>query len=272
MAHKLPMAHKLMGIGIMLAFMAGAGAASAQQPGDPRVSDIVRAGTLRAGLFLTQFYKDATTGEPRSVWVETARALAQRIGIRANIIEHPTPEGAVECLRTGACDLIFLPLDARAADVGDFSAPFIQFEYTLMVPADSQIRTMADADRAGVRIAAVRNHASAVTLGRRLKHAEVVFGATPDPTFDLLQTRSAAAMASARNTLMIYAARLPGSRVLDDYYGANLNRVVVPKGQSSRLAYVNEFVEWAKSSGFLRDAIERAGPRGITVAPPGDSK
>ncbi len=163
-------------------------------------------------------------------------------------------------------------MDARAAEVGDFSAPFIQFEYTLMVPAGSQIRTMADADRAGVRIAAVRNHASAVALGQQLKHAEMVFADTPDPTFDLLRTGSAAAMASARNTLMAYASRLPGARVLDDYYGANLNRVVVPKGQAGRLAYVNEFVEWAKASGFLRDAIDRAGPRGITVAPAGDPK
>lgn len=265
------MAHKRGAIGIVLALV-GVGAAHAQRPNDPRVSDLVRAGSLRAGHFLTQFYKDATTGEPKSVWVETARALAQRMGVRPLIIEHPTSEGAVDCLRTGACDLIFLPFDGRAADVGDFSAPFIQFEYTLMVPAGSQIRTIADADRPGVRIAAVRNHASAVTLGRHLKHAEVVFGDTPDPTFDFLRAGSVAAMASARNTLMIYATRLPGSRVLDDYYGANLNRVVVPKGQADRLSYVNEFVEWAKGSGFLRDAIDRAGPRGITVAPPGASK
>jgi polar amino acid transport system substrate-binding protein len=259
-------------VGIALALILGVGATHGQQTSDPRVSDLVGAGTLRAGLFLTQFYKDTATGEPRSVWVETARALAQRMGVRAQIVEHPTPEAAVECLRTAACDLIFLPLDARASAVGDFSAPFIQFEYTLLVPAGSQIRTMSDADRTGVRIAAVRNHASAVTLGRQLKHAEVVFGDTPDPTFDLLRTGSAAAMASARNTLMIYGNRLPGSRVLDDYYGANLNRIVVPKGKTDRLAYVNEFVEWAKGTGFLREAIDRAGPRGITVAPPGDPR
>jgi polar amino acid transport system substrate-binding protein len=254
------MAHIVVTIGAALAIMTASATAQAQQSSDPRVSDLVQSGTLRAGLFLTQFYKDATTGEPKSVWVETARALAQRIVVHAQIVEHPTPEGAVRCLPTGACDLVFLPLDARAVDVGDFSAPFIQFEYTLLVPAGSRIRSIADADRAGVRIAAVRNHASAVTLGRHLQNAEVVFGDTPDPTFGLLRTGSVDAMASARNTLLIYGPRLPGSRVLDDYYGANLNRIVVPKGEADRLAYINEFVEWAKASGFLRQAIDRAGP------------
>lgn len=266
------MSRKSKAAGVSLAIMASAGTVAAQPASDPRVADLARAGTMRAGLFLTQYYKDGPKGESRSVWVETVRELARRIGVSPEISEHPTPQGAVECLRTGACDLIFLPRDGRAASVGDFSAPFIQFEYTLLVPAGSSIRTIADADRSGVRVAAVRNHASAVTLQQKLKHAEMVFADTPDPTFELLRTGAAGAMASARNTLMIHSAKMPGSRVLDDYYGANLNRIVVPKGKTDRLAYLNEFVEWAKSSGFLRDAIERAGPRGITVAPAGDGK
>lgn len=257
---------------LMIMLTAVPGEAVAQPASDPRVADLVQSGTLRAGLFFTQFYKDAATGQPKSVWVETARALAARIGVSAQIIEHPTPEGAIACLSGGACDIIFLPRDARAAAIGDFSAPFIQFEYTLMVPPGSEIRSIADADRAGVKIAAVRNHASAVTLGKLLKHGQMVHADTPDPTFEMMRSGAAAAMASARNTLIVHAAKLPGARVLDDYYGANLNRIVVRRGHDGRRAYINDFVEWAKASGFLKDAIERAGPRGITVAPAGDAE
>ena len=95
----------------------------------------------------------------------------------------------MECLKAGECDVVFLPFDERAANVGDFSSPFIQFEYTLLVPAGSSIRTIPDADRTGVRIAAVRNHASTITLNRILKQAELVYAETPDPTFDLLRTK-----------------------------------------------------------------------------------
>ena len=98
-----------------------------------------------------------------------------------------------------------------------------------------------------------------------------MYAETPDPTFDLLRTGHADVMASTRNALLEFSDKLPGSRVLEDHYGANLNRVVVPKGSTERLAYVNDFVEEAKASGLIQKAIDRAGPRGITVAPPGNS-
>jgi polar amino acid transport system substrate-binding protein len=177
----------------------------------------------------------------------------------------------VACLKAGACDLLFLPRDARAAAVGDFSPPIFQFDYTLLVPPGSSIRSVADADRPGVRIAALRNHASTNELSAQLKQAQLVYADTPDPTFDLLRTGKADAMASARPTLLAYSTQLPDSRVLEDRYGANINRMVVPKGQAGWLAYVSEFVEEAKASGLVQKAIDRAGPRGSTVAPLGDS-
>jgi polar amino acid transport system substrate-binding protein len=49
---------------------------------------------------------------------------------------------------------------------------------------------------------------------------------------------------------------LPGSRMLDDRYGANINRMVVPKGKTEWLAYLSELVEEAKASGLVGRAIE----------------
>jgi polar amino acid transport system substrate-binding protein len=111
--------------------------------------------------------------------VEIARALAARIGVQVVLLEHPTPPKVIECLKAGACDVIFLPFDARAANDGDFSSPFIQIEYTLLVPSGSLIRSVTDADRTGVNIAVVRNHASTVTLSRILKQAKLVYAERP---------------------------------------------------------------------------------------------
>jgi ABC-type amino acid transport substrate-binding protein len=80
---------------------------------------------------------------------EVARALAGRIGVELVLLEHPPPPTAIECLRAGACDAIFLPRDDRAAGVADFSTPYMQFEYTLLVPAGSSIRRFSDVDRGG---------------------------------------------------------------------------------------------------------------------------
>jgi polar amino acid transport system substrate-binding protein len=78
-------------------------------------------------------------------------------------------------------------------------------------------------------------------------------------------------MASTRLNLLEFSEKLPGARVLADRYGANINRMVVPKGKADRLAHVNEFVEQAKATGALQQFIERSGTRGVTVAPLGNS-
>ena len=143
------------------------------------------------------------------------------------------------------------------------------------MPAGSSIRRMADVDRPGVRIAAVRNHLSTLALSRILKHAELVTAETPDATFALLRSGNFDAMYQVRTVLLDYSTKLPGSRVLEDRYGVNLAAIVVATSQAGRLAYINEFVEEAKASGLVQRAIERAGLRGVpgsTAGKPNDQK
>jgi polar amino acid transport system substrate-binding protein len=246
--------------------------ANAQQAPDPRVKDLVRAGKVRVALFLPQFTKNPVTGEIRGDvhLVETARALAARLGVELVLVDYPTPTKAVEGLKSGSCDVAFLGIDrSRAAEVG-FSPPFAELDYTYLVPAGSSIRSVADADRPGVRIAAIRNHASTLTLSRILKQATLVYADTPDPAFELLRTGRTDAWASVGYALQSYSTRLPGSRVLEDRYGANRMAMAVPKGEAGRLAYISEFIEEAKASGLVQRAIERGGLRGVHVAPPGN--
>jgi len=251
-------------IGALLATVPIAGA---QHTPDPRVADLVRAGKVRIALFPPQYTKDPTTGELKGVWADIARAFAACVGVELVFVEHPTPPKMVECLKSGACDLGFLGFDtARAADVEGFSPPFIEFDYTYLVPAGSPIRRATDADRPAVRIAVVRAHASTLTLSRIRKHATLVSAGTPDSAFDLLRTGRVDAWASARQALVEYSVQLPGSRVLEDGYGANRAAVVVAKGQAARLAYIGEFIEEIKASGFVEEAVTRSGWRGVRVA------
>jgi polar amino acid transport system substrate-binding protein len=258
------------GAAILLSALALSGTRSLA---DVRVADLVQSGKVRLAVFLGQYAKDHVTGELRGigaghVGIEVARALAERLGVEVLLIEHPTPPKAVECLKAGMCDVTFVGIEpSRAAEVG-FSPPFMQLDYTHLVPAGSSIRSFADADRPGIRIAVVRNHSSTMTLGSMLKHAKLVYAETPDAAFDLLRTGQSDAMASVRPALLDYSTKLPGSRVLEDRYGANLIAMAVPKGQAGRLAYISEFIEEAKASGLVQRAIERAGLRGVQVAPP----
>jgi len=239
---------------------------------DPRVAGLVQAGKIRLAVFLPQYTEDPASGEIRGVGtgfvaVELARALAARIGIEMQIIGYPTPSRTVECLKARDCDLAFMGIEpSRAAEV-DFTPAVVQFDYTYLVPAGSTILTTKDADRPGIRIAVVRNHASTLTLGRMVRHAELLAADIPDAAFDLLRGGKAHAFAAPREPLLDYAATLPGARVLDDAYGVNNIGVAIPKGEAGRLAYISEFLDAAKASGLVRDAIERGGLPTFRVVP-----
>jgi polar amino acid transport system substrate-binding protein len=260
---------------MMAALLAPAGLApTAEAAGttDPRVADLVRAGKIRVGLHLPQFVKDPATGEIHgngtgAVIEQVARALAERLGIALELVGHPSPPALVECLKAQACDAGFLGyVPNRTAEVG-FTVPYILIPFTYMVAPGSAIHSIADADMAGTHIAAVRSHASTLALSRLLKRAEMVSVEIPDEAFELMRSGRADAWASPRPPLLEYVAHLPGARVLDERFGANLQSMVVPIGQAARLDYIAEFLEDAKTSGLLQRIIERAGERGIEVAP-----
>jgi polar amino acid transport system substrate-binding protein len=233
---------------------------------DPRIADLVRAGRLRVALYPPQYAKDPATGELRGWSLELGRAFAARIGVEFLPVEYSTPPQALNALKAGACDVGFGAMDASRNSEIDFSSPVLQFDFTYLVPADSSIRSIADADRPGIRIAVVRNHASTLCLNRLRKHAELMEAETPDIAFDLLRTGQADGWASTRPALLEFSSKLSDSLVLEDYFGANFTAMTVAKGQPERLAYISEFVEEAKVSGLVKRAIVQSGWRGVHVA------
>jgi polar amino acid transport system substrate-binding protein len=260
---------------ILLALSVSPVGAEAQNVPDSRVADLVDAGKLRVALFLPQYYEDPATGKVGrlatvgDLTVQLARALAGRLGLEVVVLGFPTPPATVECLKARACDVALMgPDETRDADI-DFSHAIIEIDYTYLVPPGSSIRSGAEADRPGVRIAAVRDHASTLTLSRMLKRAELITEPTPEATFALLSSGRAHALVSVRTALQYYyAPQLPGSRVLEDHYGSNLLAFALPKGQLGRLAYFNEFIEEVKKSGFVQEAIARLGRQGIIKVAP----
>jgi polar amino acid transport system substrate-binding protein len=225
----------------------------AEPTSDPRVADLVRAGKVRFGTFPPQYTMDSTSGELKGPVVEMMRALAAHMGLSAELIELPTPSRLVECLESGACDIGSLGFDpARADQVGGFTPPFMQVEFTYLVPAGTSASNVVDIDRPGNRVAVVRDHASTLALRRITRHAEHIISETPDAAFDLLRSRHVHAWASVRPALLDFSAKLSGSRVLPGNYGTNFPAMVVAKGQDARLAYISEFVEQARASGAGR--------------------
>jgi polar amino acid transport system substrate-binding protein len=238
-----------------------------QPPADTRVADLVQAGQVRVALYVPQYTKDPITGELGGWCVDIVSALGAKLGIKGVPVEHPNPANALASIASGACDAGIIGIEANRATKIDYSPPIVEADYTLLAPASSPYRSIADADQPGVRIAAVRHHASTIALNKIIKHATFVYADMPEPTFQILKRGEADLFASLHEVLRHYVARLPGSRVWEGRYGFNSLGFAVPKGHAARLAFLSELGEHAKASGIIQKAIDRSGWSGIRVAP-----
>src|SRR3954452_3798252 len=122
--------------------------ADAQQVSDPRVADLAKASKIRVGVHSVMYKKDLQTGEPKAAGVgnillDIARALGARVGAEIVLVGHPTIPEMLTCLTSGACDIGFMGPDPSRTGL-DFSPPFLQLDYTLLVPAASSIQNIAD--------------------------------------------------------------------------------------------------------------------------------
>ena len=67
---------------------------------------------------------------------------------------------------------------------------------------------------------------------------------------------------------MANAEKLPGSRVFADRFMAIQQALGIPKSRDEGAKVLCEFIEDVKASGLVAQAIEKAGLRGVSVAPP----
>jgi polar amino acid transport system substrate-binding protein len=146
-------------ISLSAAILSSPFAISAVSPApDARIADLVKAGKIRAGLPVAPIIatKDMATGELRGVAVDIARRLAAQIGVPLEQVPYPRP-GAVMAGLQSSWDFAFLGIDASRAAEADFTPAYLEVDLTYLVPANSSITRIPDADRPGVRVAVPRN-------------------------------------------------------------------------------------------------------------------
>jgi polar amino acid transport system substrate-binding protein len=235
-------------------------------------AELAPTGTLRIAVFTGNPVigsKGATSGEVVGTTAILGQELALRAGLPATLIEYTAVAKMVEDAKAGAWDIAVVAFDPARRNVLDFAPPHMVVDLTYLVAPGSNIRSVADADQPGVRIAAARGAATALFLERTLKAATVTPAENEPAAFELLRTGHADALAQNRFLLLGLAERLAGARVLDDRFAAAEMTMVLPRGRPAALAYVGAFVAEAKRSGAVQRAIDAAGLRGVSVAPAG---
>ncbi|NNG40450.1 transporter substrate-binding domain-containing protein [Flexivirga sp. ID2601S] len=234
-------------------------------------SSVVRAlaptGTLRAAINLgNPVLAGGTAAEPTGVTVALAEELGRGLGVPVELRTVDAARDAFAALTSGQVDIAFLADEpARAAEVS-FTAPYVLIEGVYAVPADSDLQHAKDVDRPGNRVGVKEGSAYDLFLTRTLEQATVVRGSDG---VEVLESAHLEVAAGIRQPVLAHAERYD-LRVLEPAFMQIQQAVAGPKALPAVAAsYLRAFVEHAKSTGLVAEALRRAG-QDATVAPPAD--
>ncbi len=230
--------------------------------------DLAPNGTLRASINLgNPVLAQGTPAEPGGITVDIAREIGARLGVPVELLCFDAARKSYEAMATGRADICFLAIEpAREAEVA-FTAPYVVIEGVYAVPHDSDLHSVADVDRAGVRIGVKRGSAYDLFLTRTLRHASVVRG---EEGVDEFRAQGLEAAAGIRQPLTAYAAAHPEVRLIEGRFMQIRQAVGTTRTRRPEtVGFLREVIEELKADGFVADALRRANQSDTLVAPPG---
>jgi polar amino acid transport system substrate-binding protein len=238
------------------------------------LKEIAPTGKLRVGVVYapvaTAFFvtRDAD-GRPHGVTVDLANELAAKLGVPVEFMVAPNSGEVTQATSSGALDVAFMPVDDERKTKVDFGPAYYLGESTYLVQGGSDIKTLADVDRAHVRIIGIANTTTIRSATRSLKTATIAAVPSVEDAMAMMRAGQADVFALSRDSLRPLAATLLGSRILDGAFQVVGIAIAVPKNRPAALAYASAFMEDAKASGSVRRALDKAGMKDEAVAPVG---
>jgi polar amino acid transport system substrate-binding protein len=208
-------------------------------------------------------------GAVRGVTIDLGGALAQALGVKAEPVSYPSSGEITKAAGLDAWDVTFMPVDEERKLAVSFSTNYGLGESTYLVAPGSSIRSIEEVDRPGVRVVGVDNTTTIRAVRRVLKQASVQGAQGAGDTLALMRGGDADVIALGRDTLGVFAAQLPGARVLDGHVWAVGYAAAVQNGKPAALGYVTAFIEAAKADGTVRRIFDRHGLNDAPLAPPG---
>jgi polar amino acid transport system substrate-binding protein len=211
--------------------------------------------------------KDAASGEFKGVAVDLGKELARRIGVPFEPVAYSSFPALIAGAKTGQWDVATMGISTERALLVDFTAPYMEVEFSYLVPQGSPISALSDVDRPGIRIGVVEKASPDVYLTGTIRSATLVRAPTIAGMVESLGAGRADVLFGTKAGMLDQAKKLSGSRVLEGRSGGEETGMAIPKGRDLSAAYVRQFVESAKSEGLVKAAIERAALSGVVVAP-----
>ena len=229
-------------------------------------------GKLRASINLGNpilVNRRPETGEPYGVSIDLAHAFAQRLGAELELVIFDSAGKSVEAVTQNQADIGFFAIDPLRGEGLSFTAPYVLIEGSYLVRADSPIQANEEVDQPGRRVTVGLGSAYDLYLTRQLQHAQIVRAPTSPTVVDVFVEQGLDVAAGVKQQLQADTLRFPDLRLLPGRFMVIQQAMGTPKGRGeAAAAFLHQYVEEMKSSGFVADALLRHGIKGAIVAPP----
>jgi polar amino acid transport system substrate-binding protein len=233
-------------------------------------SDFAPSGRLRASLNMGNpvlAHSRTASERPAGVSIDLARELARELGVPVDFLQFDTAARSVQAIGGGEADIGFMAIDPLRADKIQFTAAYVQIEGAYLVPNDSPIRGNDEVDRAGTTVVVGTGSAYELYLSRNIRNATILKVPTSEGVVDAMLEGRHPVAAGVRQQLEADAKRVGGVRVLEGRFMVINQAMAMPRERSAAAhAFLADFVERMKRSGFVAEALKRHGIEGARVA------
>jgi polar amino acid transport system substrate-binding protein len=249
---------------VMLAVLAPSAGAQGQQTVS---AEIAPNRTLRVGFQTASpiLARRAADGNVSGVAVDLGSFIADKLGVSFEPVAYANQEAYSQSFGRGEWDMV---IGVRGS-LADPSPDFMVADAMYIAAPGRVFADAAQVDATGVRVGVSRGGGSDRVLSQALRSAQVVrVPGGVSNAVESLRTGAVDVWAANPVTLQEIEGALPGSRVIPGAWTTGRYAVSLPQGRSdaarSKLA---ELVNEAKRAGIVQGSIERAGFKGVSVAP-----
>ena len=228
-------------------------------------------GVLRASINLGNpilANRHPTTGQPVGVSIDLATALAQRLEVPLELVVFETAAQSVDAIGQNAADIGFFAIDPLRGEAIAFTSPYVLIEGSYLVRQDSPLQSNDDVDRSEHRVTVGKGSAYDLYLTRTLTQAHIVRAPSSPAVVEVFLAENADVAAGVKQQLQADAQRFPGLRLLPGRFMVIQQAMGVAKSRGPEAAaYLSQFVQEMKATGFVAERLTQHQIQGASVAP-----
>eukprot|EP01103_Thecamoeba_quadrilineata_P006304 TRINITY_DN16026_c0_g1_i1.p1 TRINITY_DN16026_c0_g1~~TRINITY_DN16026_c0_g1_i1.p1 ORF type:complete len:241 (-),score=39.31 TRINITY_DN16026_c0_g1_i1:67-789(-) len=212
--------------------------------------------------------RDEESGEPKGISVDLGNEMGNRLGLDVKFLTVDGAAKSVAAVSSGEADVGFFAIDPLRGQEISFSSPYIFIEGNYLVRGDSSFHSLADVDKAGVRVVVGKGSAYDLHLSRTLKEAEMVRCSSSQEVVETMVRNGYEVAAGVKQMVQAEADRLDaGLRLINENFMVIRQAVGIAKSRPAHeLQFYDQFIRDAVKSGFVAASVQRHRVQGASIA------